>query len=229
MFLGDDALGQGRRGCPDPTLAWRGTSRQILGLDHCPNDAPKGQGLGLQSLTDPRSTSLLHSLTVGVQVRGLSLQNLTFSVCKRGERHLSGASNADGKYTGDSFRLFVWPSQLTHQPGAEDPAPSGCGWGAPGPGTCSPELPKLRQAFGPDWMDTQALLDSWDVQSAKGPWLREPLERGAEGVRVSSRAGHPRVRATAAAADPDSCWSPGRALRGSGVCVAEDKARVKSD
>lgn len=30
-------LGQGRRGCPDSTLAWRGTSRQILGgLDHRP-------------------------------------------------------------------------------------------------------------------------------------------------------------------------------------------------
>lgn len=66
-----------------------------------PDDAPKGQGLRLQSLTDPRSTSLLQSLTPVNQVRGLSLQSLTFSVRKRGEKHLSGASNADSKYTGD--------------------------------------------------------------------------------------------------------------------------------
>lgn len=218
-------LGQGRRGCPDPTLAWRGTSRQILGgWITGPNDAPKGQGLGLQSLTDPRSTSLLHSLT-GVTRSGALVFKTSLSLSAK---EVKGTSLGPAMQTvstrvtrfGSSCGSASSPTSL----GAEIRLLVGVG-GCPRPQAHALlSSPGPRQAFGPDWMDTQALLDPGMYRAPSGPWLREPLEKGSRGCAGQQQSWTPTCKGNSCRRRPRQLLVARPALRGSGVCVAEDKA-----
>ena len=85
-----------------------------------PDDAPKGQGLRLQSLTDPRSTPLVHSLT-GVTRSGALVFKASLS---------PSTKEVKGTYLGPAIQTVSTPltrfGSLTST-GGRDPAPSGCG------------------------------------------------------------------------------------------------------
>ena len=84
--------------------------------------------------------------------------------------------------------------------------------------------PGPHQAFGPEWMDTQALLDPGMYRVPSGPWLLEPLKKGNRGCARQQQSWTSVCKGNSCSQRPRQMLVTRLTLHGSGVCVAEDGA-----